>query len=139
MPGPAATAAERAPRRARYLIPQDTYRRGEFVAALVAAVLVTHLVLAPLAIVLAAGLYLTGRLTRWRVLWLAVPAAAGLIWALAAGPATAVDGAAAGPRQVIAYLGGIGGHPSRLLHLASAFSGAGHWLPRQLPAALILA
>jgi hypothetical protein len=139
MPGPAATAAEHAPRRARYLIPQDTHRRGEIVAAIMAAVLVAHLVLAPLAIVLAAALYLIGRLTRWRALWLAVPAAAGLIWALATGPATAADGTAAGPRQVIAYLGGIGDHPSRLLHLASAFSGAGHWLPRQAPAALILA
>jgi hypothetical protein len=139
MPGPAATAAEHAPRRARYLIPQDTHRRGEIVAAIAAAVLVAHLVLAPLAMVLAAALYLAGRLTRWRALWLAVPAAAGLIWALAAGPAAAADGAAAGPRQVIAYLGGIGAHPGRLLHLASAFSGAGHWLPRQVPAALILA
>src|SRR5580704_16487762 len=105
MPGPAATAAERAPRRARYLIPQDTYRRGEIVAAIVAAVLIAHAVLAPLAIVLAAALFLTGRLTRWRALWLAVPAAAGVIWALAIGPAAAADGAAAGPRRVTAYLG----------------------------------
>jgi hypothetical protein len=139
MPGPAATAAEHAPRRARYLIPQDTHRRGEIVAAIGVAVLLAHLVLAQLAMVLAAALYLTGRLTRWRVQWLAVPAAAGLLWALAVGLASAADGAAAGPRQVTGYLGGIGGHPGRLVHLASAFTGAAHWLPRQLPAALILA
>src|SRR5450432_273483 len=139
MPGPAATAAERAPRRARYLIPQDTYRRGEIVAVIIAAALLAHLVFAQLTPLLAAALYAIGRATRWRRLWLAAPAATGAVWALAIGPATAVAGLTEGPRQVTSYLGGIGGHPGRLLHLGAAFSGSGHWLPRQLPLALILA
>jgi hypothetical protein len=139
MPGPAATAAERAPRRARYLIPLDTPRRGEIVAVLAVALLLAHLLLAQLTIVLAVVLAAVGGVSRWRPQWLAVPAGAGLIWVLAIGPAAAWAGFTAGPRQVMAYLGGIAGHPGRLLHLSTAFAGLGQWLPRQLPLALILA
>ena len=139
MPGPAATAAERAPRRARYLIPLDTPRRGEIVAVLAVTLLLAHLLLAQLTIVLAVVLAAVGRISRWRPQWLAVPAGAGLIWVLAIGPAAAWAGFTAGPRQVVAYLGGIAGHPGRLLHLSTAFAGLGQWLPRQLPLALILA
>ena len=45
----------------------------------------------------------------------------------------------AGPRQVLDYLTGAAGHPGRLARLSTAFSGAGHWLPAQLPLALLLA
>src|SRR6266581_3462653 len=103
MPASAATSAERAPRRARYLIPRDTPRRGEIVAAFGVAALAVHMLFAQLTMVVA------------------------------------VAGLTAGPRQVAAYLGGIPGEPGRLLHLGSAFAGLGHWLPRQLPLALILA
>ncbi len=139
MPASAATAAERAPRRARQLIPRDTPRRGEIVAAFGVAALAVHVLFAQLTMVLAAALYAVGKITRWRALWLMVPGGAGLIWLLATGPAAAVAGLTAGPRQVAAYLGGISGEPGRLLHLGAAFAGLGHWLPRQLPLALILA
>jgi hypothetical protein len=139
MPGPAATAAERAPRRARYLIPLDTPRRGEIVAASGVALLLAHLLFAQLTIVLAIALAAVGRVSRWRPQWLAVPAAAGLLWALAIGPAAALAGLSAGPRQVAAYLASIAGNPGRLPHLTAAFTGIGHWLPRQLPLALLLA
>ena len=104
MPGPAATAAERAPRRARYLIPLDIPRRGEIVAVLAVALLLAHLLLAQLTIGLAVVLAAIGRISRWRPQWLAVPAGAGLIWVLAIGPAPAWAGFTAGPRQVLAYL-----------------------------------
>ena len=139
MPGPAATAAERAPRRPRYLIPMDTPWRGEIVAASGVAILLAHLLFAQLTIVLAIALTAVGRVSRWRPQWLAVPAGAGLLWALAIGPAAALAGLTAGPRQVAAYLGSIAGNPGRLLHLSAAFTGMGQWLPRQLPLALILA
>ncbi len=45
----------------------------------------------------------------------------------------------AGPRHVLGYLGGIGGHPGHLLHLSDAYAGLAHWLPEQFPLALILA
>lgn len=139
MPASAATAAERAPRRARYLFAGDAPRRGEIAAACGMAVLAAHAAFAQLTIVLAVGLYAVGKVTRWRPVWLAGPAGAGLIWAVAIGPARAVAGLTAGPRQVAAYLGGIPGTPGRLLHLGAAFSGPGHWLPGQLPLALVLA
>ena len=99
MPGPAATAAERAPRRARHLIPMGTPRRGEIVAACGVALLLAHLLFAQLTIVLAIALAAVGRVSRWRPQWLAVPAAAGLVWALAIGPAAALAGLSAVPRR----------------------------------------
>jgi hypothetical protein len=101
--------------------------------------LLTHLLLAQLTLLLAVAFYLIGRVSRWRLLWLAVPAAAGLLWTLAIGPARAAAGLTAGPRQVLDYLGGIGRHPGHLLHLQDAFAGITQWLPQQFPLALILA
>src|SRR6185437_10092476 len=111
----------------------------ELIAALAVALLLTHLLLAQLTLLLAVAFYLIGRLSRWRLLWLAVPAAAGLLWTLAIGPARAAAGLTAGPRQVLDYLGGIGRHPGHLLHLQDAFAGITQWLPQQFPLALILA
>ncbi|HLI37057.1 MAG TPA: hypothetical protein VKV80_06910 [Streptosporangiaceae bacterium] len=131
------TAAERAPRRARYLIPPDIPRRGEFLAACGVALVIGHVLFAQLTIVAAIVFHVVGKVSRWRPVWLAAPAAAGLMWALAIGPGAAVAGFTAGPAAVAAYLGGIGNHLSRLAHLGGAYAGMGHWLPRQLPLALI--
>ena len=138
MPARGATAAATGPRRARYLIPRDLPRRADLIAGLITAALIGQLLFAQLTLAFAAALYLTGRLVRWRWTWLTVPAGVGLAWALAIGPAAAVSGLLAGPRQVAAYLAGVPGEPSRLLHLGTAFAGAGTWLPRQLPLALVL-
>ena len=136
---PASATAERDPRRARTLGPGDTPRRGELAAALAAAGLLAHLLLAQLTLLLAVGLDLTGRAVRWRLLWLAGPAAAGFLWVLAIGPAHALAGFTGGPHQVLGYLAGAAGQPARVLHPARAFAGIGRWLPRQAPLALILA
>jgi hypothetical protein len=104
----------------------------------VAAVLV-HLLLAQLTLVLAAALYAVDRVSRWRPQWLAVPAGFGLLWALAIGPSRAGHGLAAGPRQVLSYLGAIGRYPGHLVRPFGAYAGPGHWLPEQFPLALILA
>jgi hypothetical protein len=136
---PASATAERDPRRARTLGPGDTPRRGELAAALAAAALLAHLLLAQLTLPLAVALDLTGRAVRWRPLWLAGPAAAGLLWVLAIGPAHALAGFTGGPHQVLGYLAGAASQPARVLHPARAFAGVGRWLPRQAPLALILA
>jgi hypothetical protein len=126
------------PRRARHLIPTQLPRRGEVVAAFAVLVLLTHLLFAQLTFVLAVVFAAVSKTTRWRLWWLAVPAAAGLGWTLAIGPRAAAAGLAAGPAQILAYLGG--GHPlNRLLHPRGAFAGVGGWLPRQFPLALIAA
>jgi hypothetical protein len=126
------------PRRARYLIPTQLPRRGEVVAAFAVLVLLAHLLFAQLTLVLAAVFAAVSKTTRWRSWWLAVPAAAGLAWTLAIGPRTAAAGFAAGPAQILGYLSGA--HlAGRLLHPHGAFAGAGGWLPRQFPIALIAA
>jgi hypothetical protein len=139
MPASATAAAEREPPRARPLSPGDTPRRGELAAALAAAGLLAHLLLAQLTLLLTVALDLTGRVARWRPLWLAGPAAAGFLWVLAIGPGHALAGFTAGPHQVLGYLAGAARQPARLLHPARAFAGFGRWLPRQAPFALILA
>jgi hypothetical protein len=98
-----------------------------------------HLLFAQVTLVLAALGVITGRVGRWRPLWLAAPAAAGAAWTAQLGIGRAVTGFGSGPRQVLDYLAGAAGHPGRLARLPAAFSGAGHWLPEQLPLALLLA
>ena len=139
MPVPAVTPAQRAPRRARYVIPAQTPRRAELVAALGVAAVLMHVVFAQLTLVLVIAFHATGRLTRWRPQWLLVPAGTGLVWVLAISPAAAAARLAAGPRQVLACMAGSGGHPGRILHLPGAFAGLTHWLPGQFPLALVLA
>jgi len=127
------------PRRPRTLIPRDTPRRGEVVAALAIVVLLAHLLFAQLTLVLAIVFWAIARITTWRPHWLATPAVLGLLWALAIGIGRAAAGFVAGPGQVAAYLAGLPGSPGHLLHLSRAFAGLGSWLPRQLPFALIVA
>src|ERR1700722_18146040 len=136
MPASATATAEHDPRRARSLSPGDTPPRGELTAALAAAGLLAHLLLAQLTLLLTVALDLTGRVARWRPLWLAGPAAAGFLWVLAIGPGRAVAGFTAGPHQVLGYLAGAAGQPARVLHPARALAGIGRWLPRPAPGAL---
>ncbi len=139
MPASATTTADRDPRRARSLSPGDTPHRGELAGAVAAAGLLAHLLLAPLTLLAAVALDLTGRVARWRPLWLAGPAAAGFLWILAIGPGRALAGFTAGPHQVLGYLAAAAGQPARVLQPARAVAGIGRWLPRQAPLALILA
>jgi hypothetical protein len=131
------TTGERLPRRGRYLIPGTIPRRAEFVAALGVLLVLAHLVFAQLTIVFAIVFYTITKITRWRPQWLAVPAAVGVVWALAIGPATAAAGLLAGPRHIVAYLGGVSAAPARVMHLGAAFGGMGEWLPPQFPLALV--
>jgi hypothetical protein len=139
MPAEPVTAADRVPRPGRYLIPGDTPRRAEIVAACAVVALIVHLLFAQLTLVLAVIFHGTARMTRWRPQWLAAPAVIGALWALGEGVGKAWDGFTAGPGQIAAYLGGIGGHPGRIVHLGTAYAGMGHWLWQQFPLALIAA
>jgi hypothetical protein len=127
------------PRRARYLIPTEFPRRGEFTAACAVLVLLVHLLFAQLTFILAAAFAAVSKASRWRLWWLAVPAAAGLTWTLTIGLRAAAAGFTVGPDQILAYLGGDGHPLSRLLHPHGAFAGAGWWLLRQFPLGLIIA
>jgi hypothetical protein len=96
-----------------------------------------HVLFAQLTIILAVVFYLITKTTRWRLSWLAVPAAAGLVWTIAVGPRAAVAGFTAGPAQIADYLSTSGHQADHLLHFTDAFSGIGTWLRRQLPLALL--
>jgi hypothetical protein len=126
------------PRRARQLIPAGVPRRGELIAACATAILLAHLLLAPLTIALALAFAAVGKATRWRLYWLLAPAVAGLVWMLVIGPGEALAGFAAGPSSVLGHLTGAPAarHVARPL---AAFAGIGGWLPRQFPIALPLA
>jgi hypothetical protein len=129
---------ESMPRRARQLIPTGLPPGRRAMAACAVLILLAHLLLAQLTLGLAVGFTVTGRVSRWRLWWLSAPAAAGLAWALAIGPAIAGAGFAVGPAHVIDYLS-RGDLLERLSRPAGLFLGAGNWLPRQLPVALIAA
>ena len=131
------TEAEQMPRRARYLVPRGLPRRDEVLAVCVVAVVLVHLLFAQLTIVIATVLYLITRVTRWRLSWLTVPAAAALAWTAAVGPRAAAAGFTAGPAQIVDYLTASGHQADHLLHFTDAFRGLGNWLPRQLPLALL--
>ncbi len=124
------------PRRARQLIPAGLPRRGELIAVSAVALLLAHLLLAQLTLVLALAFVAVGKATRWRLWWLAGPAAAGLAWTVAAGPGNAIAGFTAGPAGILWHLGGghLAGRDGQPL---AGFAGAQHWLPRQLPLALV--
>lgn len=129
----AAGPAERIPRRLRPPDPVFRSRGGEVAAALAAAAVLAQLVFAQVTFVLAVTLMLTGRITRWRPSWLATPVTVGLIWTLAEGAHHALEGFAAGPRQIVGALV----RPGRLTHLSTALGAPSHWLPGQLPIGLI--
>jgi hypothetical protein len=135
-PAEVVTEAEQMPRRARYLVPRGLPRRDEVLAVCVVAVALMHVLFAQLTILLAAAFYLITRVTRWRLSWLTVPAAAGLAWTAAIGPRAAAAGFTAGPAQIADYLGASGRQAGHLLHFTGAFTGMATWLPRQLPLAL---
>ncbi len=136
-PAEVVTEAEQMPRRARYLVPTGLPRRDEVLAACVVAVVLAHVLFAQLTVLIAAALYLITRVTRWRLSWLTVPAAAGLAWTVAVGPRAAAAGFTAGASRIAGYLGASGHQADHLLHFTGAFAGMGNWLPRQLPLALL--
>src|SRR6185369_540230 len=128
-PAEVVTEAEQMPRRARYLVPRGLPRRDEVLAVCVVAVVLVHLLFAQLTIVIATVLYLITKVTRWRLSWLTVPAAAALAWTAAVGPRAAAAGFTAGPAQIVDYLTASGHQADHLLHFTDAFRGLGNWLP----------
>jgi len=126
------------PRRARYLVPRGLPRRDEILAVCVVLIVLAHALFAQLTMILAIVFYLITKMTRWRLSWLAIPAAAGLAWTAAAGLRAAAAGFAAGPARIADYLGASGHQADHLLHFTAAFAGIGAWLPRQLPLAIVL-
>lgn len=133
MPSAVSHAPGRPPRRARYLVPLGTPRRGEALAAVAVAAVAAGVLFAPVTLVLAAAFDAVSKVSRWRPLWLSVPAACGLLWALATGPRAATAGLRRAPAAVASALSAGPGALPRLPGLVV------QGLPGQLPLALIMA
>ena len=133
MPSAVPLAPVRPPRRARYLVPLGTPRRSQLLAAVAVAAVVAGVLFAPLTLILAAAFDAVSKATRWRPLWLAAPAACGVVWALALGPGAAAAGLRRGPAAAV---DAMATGPAALPRLPAAII---HGLPGQGPLALILA
>src|SRR5215470_15852903 len=135
MPAAVSRAPERSPRRARYLVPLGTPQRGEALAAVAVAAVVACVLFAPLTLVLAAAFHAVSKISRWRPLWLCVPAACGIVWVLGAGPHHAAAGFGRVPSATMGVLPRIFTGQAAVARAAGA---VGRGLPGQLPLALIL-
>jgi len=136
MPPAVPLVSERPPRRARYLIPLGTPRRGEVLAALAVVAALAGVLLAPVTLLLLVAFCTTSKISRWRPLWLAVPACCGAVWLLAAGPGTAAAAFGAATRSVAAVFSRLLPDPPVLASLPGAEI---HGLAGQFPVALIVA
>src|SRR5690348_8730521 len=128
-------APQRPPRRARYLVPLGTPRRGEILAAAAVAAVVAAVLFAPLTLTLAAAFHAVSRVSRWRPLWLWAPAACGVVWVLAAGRGEAMTSFGHGAAVMAGALSRVFTGPATVARAVGAVyaEGAG-----QLPLALIL-
>jgi len=133
MPSAVRPAPGRLPRRARYLVPLGLPRRGEVIAAAAVAAVVAGVLLAPLTLALAAAFHAVSRASRWRPLWLFVPAACGTVWVLAIGARAAAAGMRRGPAAAAALVPAV---PAALARLPGTIAAG---LPGQFPVALVLA
>ena len=136
MPPAVPLVPDRPPRRARYLIPLGTPRRGEVLAALAVVAALAGVLLAPVTLLLLVAFCTTSKISRWRPLWLAVPACCGAVWLLAAGPGTAAAAFGAATRSVAAVFSRLLPDPPVLASLPGAEV---HDLAGQFPVALIVA
>ncbi len=119
--------------------PPARLRRGDLAAAAAAAAVLVQLAFAQLTLGLTVAFLVIGRLSRWRPAWLAWPAAAGLGLVAAGGAGPAVAGYLAAARHLIGFATRPGPVLVGLPHLTAPLGSWRHWLPAQLPAALVAA
>src|SRR5215831_18267517 len=113
-------APQRPPRRARYLVPLGTPRRGEVLAAVAAAGVVAGVLFAPLTLILAAAFHAVSKISRWRPLWLWAAAACGIVWVLAVGPGQTIASFGHGAGATAGALPQIFTGPAGVARAASA-------------------
>jgi hypothetical protein len=101
--------------------------------------MIFQLAVAPVTLGLAAAFVVIGRVSRWRPLWLIMPAIAGFGWAAGAGAGRAVAGYLLVGSRLVRTLTEPAPLPAHLARLALLASSWRHALPVQLPIALIVA
>jgi hypothetical protein len=136
MPAPVPRPPERPPRRARYLIPLGIPRRSEILAAAAVAAVLAAALFAPVTLLLTVAFYAVSKISRWRPVWLAVPACCGAVWLLAIGPGACAAAFDAATLAAAALLSRLVTDPQVLTTLPGAQA---HELAGQVPVALIVA
>src|SRR5258708_4734585 len=140
------TAAGTAQQRPRRILTNDvrwpaaSFPRNELAAGLASAAVVAQLVLAPVTLLIAAVLTLAGRISRWRPPWLLLPAMAGACWLAAVTIPVSVAALEAGSHRLVAAELAVALHRAWMMQPAGhvgAAAGAGWWLPRAVPLALL--
>jgi hypothetical protein len=139
MPPYVTSSAQRISWRFRQLASGDLTPRSDLTAGLAVIAVIGQLLVAPLTLGLAVILLAIGGISRWRPLWLVLPAAAGLGWLLVIGVRTGLTGYLAGGTQLLGHLAGPGPLPVKLRQLPWVIADWRLSLSRQFPVALIAA
>lgn len=114
-------------------------QRADLTTSVAVVAFLTQLIFAQLTLVLVISLVIVGRVSRWRPLWLAVPAIAGVGWLAAVGVRPAVAGYLAGGSRLLGLLARHELLGTRAEALMDLLAGWRRWLPGQLPLALTVA
>ena len=125
--------------RFRFAVPADVSQRGDLTATVALVAFLAQLIFAQLTLATTICLVIIGKVSRWRRLWLAVPAAVGVGWLLAAGVRPAMAGYLAGGSRLIGLLARHDTLGAKAKDLSDMLAGWRRWLPGQMPVALIVA
>jgi hypothetical protein len=139
MPSFMTGAQQRNSWRFRFPAPADMPQRADLAAIVAVVAFLTQLIFAQLTLALVICLAIISKVSRWRPLWLAVPATAGVAWLLAIGIRPATAGYLAGGGRLLSLLARHDTLAVKARALGAMLAGWRRWLPGQLPLALIVA
>lgn len=113
--------------------------RKDLAAAAAAFLVLVQLLFAQLTIAVTGCLLIIGRASRWRPIWLVLPAAAGIAWVLTDGVWPSLAGYLAGGGHLIAHLARPRARVVGLSRVRAALAGWRGWLLAQVPLAVPVA
>jgi hypothetical protein len=117
--------------------PSDVFPGRDLAAGLAVVAMAGQLVFAQATLLIAICCLAVGRISRWRPSWLFLPAIAGFCWLLVIGGRAAAAGYFAAGSLVVRHLAWQGSLLARLGRLHGIAENWQHWLPGQVPVALI--
>jgi hypothetical protein len=125
--------------RFRFPASADMSQRDDLTASVAVVAFLTQLVFAQVTLALVICLVIVGKLSRWRSLWLAVPATVGTAWLLAIGVRPAAAGYLAVGSRLLGIVARHDALGAKAAGLSNLLAGWRRWLPGQLPLALVVA
>lgn len=114
-------------------------QRADLTASVAVVAFLTQLFFAQVTLALVICLVIVRKVSRWRPLWLAVPATAGAAWLLAIGVRPATAGYLAVGGRLVGLLARHDTLGAKAEGLSDLLVGWRRWLPGQLPLALVVA